>query len=308
MLTKQSLSLCILGILLVQSQVLRAENRVWQTQWHYESKCKDNQTDECLLVHMNTVTHINLAINNLNKTELEENSATIRVISDSELLLVSRQIPLNEIDNGRWNGSVDIEAVFIGKSNLHVEITRKNLEAEQSQKLQVVIIRPERLIDMIFIISVAALVSILYINFGAALDLGKVKSVLRRPIGPAIAFCCHFVFLPLVSDTMTHAWERMQNSFQWKQIFSFSFSFTSNQSSYVLGQWLFPNNVEMQLGLLVTGSGPAGGASNTWTVLLGGNIDASITMSTTSTFAAFRMLLFKNFTLDLVWRLFIRSI
>lgn len=43
----------------------------------------------------------------------------------------------------------------------------------------------------------------------------------------------------------------------------------------------------MQLGLFFTGSSPAGGASNMWTVLLGGNLDLSITMSTTSTLAAF---------------------
>lgn len=59
------------------------------------------------------------------------------------------------------------------------------------------------------------------------------------------------------------------------------------QAAYVLGLVLFPNNPEMQLGLFFTGASPAGGASNTWTVILGGNIDLSVTMSTTSTLAAF---------------------
>lgn len=59
------------------------------------------------------------------------------------------------------------------------------------------------------------------------------------------------------------------------------------QAAYVLGLILFPNNPEMQLGLFFTGASPAGGASNTWTVILGGNIDLSVTMSTTSTLAAF---------------------
>ena len=195
-------TLCVLGLLLVvQSQVLRAQSN-FQTQWQYESKCKENQTNECLLMHMGTATHINLTIKNLNKTELEEHSATIRVISDSDLLSVSKEIPLNEIqDNGTWSGAFDIEAIFIGKSYLYVEISRKDAKPEQSDKLLVIIVRPERVIDTIFIISVATLVSILYINFGAALDLGKVKGVLRRPVGPAIAFFCHFIFLPLVSET-----------------------------------------------------------------------------------------------------------
>lgn len=57
----------------------------------------------------------------------------------------------------------------------------------------------------------------------------------------------------------------------------------------MLGLWLFPNNAEMQLGLFFTGASPAGGASNTWTVILGGSLETSITMSTTSTLAAFLM-------------------
>lgn len=59
------------------------------------------------------------------------------------------------------------------------------------------------------------------------------------------------------------------------------------QSAYGLGLLLFPNSPEMQLGLFFTGASPAGGASNTWTVILGGNLDLSITMSTTSTLSAF---------------------
>lgn len=195
-------TLCALGLLLlVQSQGLRAQSN-FQTQWQYESKCEEDQAEDCLLMHMATVTHINLTITSLNKPELEEHNATIRVISDGNILSVSKEIPLNEIqDNGTWNGSFDIEAIFIGKSYLYVEISKKDAK-EKSDKLPVIIVRPERLIDTIFIISVATLVSILYINFGAALDLGKVKGVLRRPVGPAIAFFCHFIFLPLVSETL----------------------------------------------------------------------------------------------------------
>lgn len=59
------------------------------------------------------------------------------------------------------------------------------------------------------------------------------------------------------------------------------------QTAYVLGLLLFPNDPALQLGLFFTGASPAGGASNTWTVILGGNIDLSITMSTTSTLASF---------------------
>lgn len=71
------------------------------------------------------------------------------------------------------------------------------------------------------------------------------------------------------------------------------------QVSYGLGWLLFKENIPLRLGLFFTGVSPAGGASNIWTVLLGGNLDLSITMSTTSTLFSFGMLLnrfFFNYT------------
>lgn len=60
---------------------------------------------------------------------------------------------------------------------------------------------------------------------------------------------------------------------------------------------LFPNNIEMQLGLFFTGVSPSGGASNIWCVILGGNLDLSISMTAISTFAAFGMMPLWIFTL-----------
>lgn len=53
----------------------------------------------------------------------------------------------------------------------------------------------------------------------------------------------------------------------------------------------------MRLGLLFVGVSPAGGASNIWTVVLDGNIDLSVTMTTVSTFAAFGLMPLWLFTL-----------
>lgn len=43
----------------------------------------------------------------------------------------------------------------------------------------------------------------------------------------------------------------------------------------------------MQLGIFFTGISPSGGASNIWTILLGGNLNLSVTMTTLCTIAAF---------------------
>lgn len=56
----------------------------------------------------------------------------------------------------------------------------------------------------------------------------------------------------------------------------------------------------MQLGIFFTGVSPGGGASNMWAVILGGNLNLSITMTTISTFAAFGMMPLWLFTLGKV--------
>merc|ERR1711963_1169415 len=95
------------------------------------------------------------------------------------------------------------------------------------------------------------------------LDLNVVKEVLRKPIGPAIGFVSQFIFMPLCS-------------------FALGFVF---------------DNPEMRLGLFFTGTSPGGGASNIWTIMFGGNLNLSVTMTAVSTFSAFFMMPLWIFTL-----------
>lgn len=116
-------------------------------------------------------------------------------------------------------------------------------------------LRPERLIDTLFAVAIIFLLGILFINFGCALDKKIIIAIMKRPIGPAIGSLCQIGFLPLIA--------------------------------YGLGVWLFPNHPEMALGLFMSGITPAGGASNIYALLLNGNINLSISMTTISTLAAF---------------------
>lgn len=59
------------------------------------------------------------------------------------------------------------------------------------------------------------------------------------------------------------------------------------QLSFVIGYILFPGRPELQIGIFFTGISPSGGASNIWTLLLDGNLNLSITMTTLCTIAAF---------------------
>ncbi|CAH0555231.1 unnamed protein product [Brassicogethes aeneus] len=168
-------------------------------------------------------------------------------------------IPLN---NSEKVGTFNLTGNFLGKTLIKCKLPNSD---ELCEQFEVIVVRKKRLIDTIFTASVATLVSIIYINFGCALNWGELRKNLKRPIGPVIGFIGQFLIMPLLS--------------------------------FGLGKVLFPESPEMQLGMFFTGVSPAGGASNVWTVILEGNMDLSITMTTISTFAAFGMMPLWIFTL-----------
>lgn len=168
---------------------------------------------------------------------------------------------------GYWWGQFNVTGKFLGQSEIIVKLKqpKSNYVEEAVEKLPVVVTRNKRVIDYVFTASTAVSMSILYINFGAALDLAVVKSILLRPIGPVIGFIGQFLLMPLIS--------------------------------YGLGHLLFPDFPELALGLFFTGISPGGGASNIWTIILGGNMNLSISMTAISTFAMFGMMPLWLFTL-----------
>lgn len=124
-----------------------------------------------------------------------------------------------------------------------------------NEVLNVVVLRHARLIDTLFSVTIVILLAILFINFGAAINLQIIREIFKRPVGIIIGTVCQVVFMPLIA--------------------------------YGLGLALFPHDHELALGLFLTGITPAGGASNIYALLLGGNINLSISMTTISTLACF---------------------
>lgn len=151
---------------------------------------------------MYTFPNVTCNITGLNYTEMLKYNGNIKMKSDNELLVfVDEQITATDINtNGKWSNSFQIIALFLGSANIYAEYNDSLGRYEKSlNALPVVVIRKDRVIDHVFTASVAALVSILYINFGAALDVAKVKSILVRPIGPSIGVFCQFFIMPIVS-------------------------------------------------------------------------------------------------------------
>ncbi|XP_049880720.1 solute carrier family 10 member 6-like [Pectinophora gossypiella] len=165
---------------------------------------------------------------------------------------------LTEADenNNEWTGRIRVYGRFLGRTNMSVSVKRGSAAPTvAAERLPVVVVRPERIIDRIFVTSVALFVSLIFINFGCAMHWPTVKEVLKRPIGPVIGMCGQFIFMPLMS--------------------------------FGLGFLIFPNAPAMRLGMFFTGVSPGGGASNIWTFILGGNLNLSLAMTSISTLACF---------------------
>uniref|UniRef100_A0A336MLN3 CSON002840 protein n=1 Tax=Culicoides sonorensis TaxID=179676 RepID=A0A336MLN3_CULSO len=217
---------------------------------------------------MDSMNYTTLTLENIPPELIVNDVAEMQLVSQfPDRVGVEKKFQEIKVLQNTWSGNVTVRGVFLGQSEVYVElkVPGQNKTERANEVLDVVVTRHKRIIDHIFTGTVALLVSILYINFGAALDLDKVKGILVKPIGPCIGFVGQFVLMPLIA--------------------------------YGLGLWLFPQAPELALGLFFTGISPGGGASNVWTVILGGNMNLSICMTAISTFSMFGMMPLWLFTL-----------
>ncbi|XP_061401065.1 hepatic sodium/bile acid cotransporter-like [Musca vetustissima] len=165
-----------------------------------------------------------------------------------------------------WKGNFTMEGILLGRTPVYVELRRPNQETETAaETMDVIILRKIDKLDVAFRTLVGGFVMLLYVNFGAALELDALKRILLKPIGPAIGFVGQFLIMPILS--------------------------------FSIGYFLFRDMIELRLGLFFTGSTPGGGASNIFTVLLSGNLNLSITMTAISNLLAFGMMPLWIFTL-----------
>lgn len=154
---------------------------------------------DALTIHMHTTENVNLTLEGL--PQLTAGSYVHITSNNDQLAEVSKQIQPAEVSNGRWVGNFDINAVFLGRTSVYVELVTPGggTPEQAAETLTLTIIREDRAIDHAFTGSVATLVALLYINFGAALDVSKLKGIIKKPIGPIIGFCGQFIVMPLVS-------------------------------------------------------------------------------------------------------------
>lgn len=73
-----------------------------------------------------------------------------------------------------------------------------SIKNSSKEHVNIIVVRKQQLIDRIFVICVAGLMSIIFINFGCALDTDQLKQCIKKPIAPAVSFFAQFLILPIV--------------------------------------------------------------------------------------------------------------
>nr|AKN21472.1 slc10a-5 [Schmidtea mediterranea] len=179
----------------------------------------------------------------------------------------NKQIQIGSTSNVSVNFSVLVLAKRLGGSNLICSLNLSNNSRVKMEKklIEIIVSRKQTVAELIFRIVVSIFVIFLTFVMGCGLDKEIILGYLKKPISPLIGFCSQFVFMPLVSAALG--------------------KFTGIHPAFGLG-------------LLTIGCSPGGGASNIWTILFGGDMDLSITMTFISSCAALAMMPFWMFILS----------
>ncbi|KAA3673331.1 uncharacterized protein DEA37_0012069 [Paragonimus westermani] len=69
----------------------------------------------------------------------------------------------------------------------------------------VVVLRGRRVVQLVFRIMIVTMVTLFTFTMGCELDPELLKAYSRRPVGPAIGFCCQFIIMPLLRSIV---WSR----------------------------------------------------------------------------------------------------
>lgn len=173
-----------------------------------------------VILRMGEQKELKLNLKNLNKSELIESSAEIRVVSDSYVLRVDKKIPVSAIANGQWHGVIAMEAVFLGAAQVFIEIESKTKNESQVERsmnyVYVDVIRkrpPVWMYTDYYDIYELVLYLVTRLLLGAVLKWHEVMAIFEKPLCVAVSFCCSILIMPMVSE-IVNCRERKGNQIQ----------------------------------------------------------------------------------------------
>lgn len=242
----------LLGLLFLSPFLVTSQDtqQVPQLEWHVEFS--PNITTAYLTKKFTIAVLITGFTNDLIDLNNLKNKSNIRIVGlDDNIASVYHPVQLKQVPNNNslWQGTFNVSGHFIGSTRFHVEInTTSNVVQRSVEYAKVIVIRPRNSLDTIFQTTIFVVMIFLYVSFGAAVDLHQLGSMFKSPKGPIIGFLAQFIMMPL--------------------------------TAYGLGVWLYSNELYMFLGLFFLGISPGGGSSNLWALLLNGNLNLSIFLTT----------------------------
>lgn len=145
----------------------------------------------------------NLDIDSLNTVRILNSAAENARLTNGSVFELNW---IKNHENGTYEGwfEFQVKGLFVGYGIFEIEIF-DNLTNDKSVhvgKFKVGILRTDTFstLSNIFTYTMTVLICINTFVMGLQLDWKIIVAVMRRPIAPAIGFCCQFIIMPLVSS------------------------------------------------------------------------------------------------------------
>ncbi|CAJ0585505.1 unnamed protein product, partial [Mesorhabditis spiculigera] len=189
----------------------------------------------------------------VNLEEASNNTIAINCVDTAVCEVVRVDQPL---DDGQNALNVTIEGKFVGVTFLNVSYGK---QTDLSLKLRIERSDWEHVKAKLFVVSLIIFIPIITFLMGTQLEMEKIIAIWKRPIGPLTGMLCQFGIMPLVAYSM---------------------------AKYIL----WDQDISIRLALFAAGTCPGGGKSSFWTIIYGGNLDLSISMTFSQHVAALIMM------------------
>ncbi|CAF0933343.1 unnamed protein product [Brachionus calyciflorus] len=215
-----------------------------------------------------------LIIRNISLEQLVINSTDVNIFKFSNISLCSftkcptpsdflRKLNLNkteEFDVFR----IEIIPVLIGKASLELNTSSQ----QQIAHVNITIIQPRRIIDIIFDIAIYSFGFIISLLMGILLDKECIVKLFKMPKPMFIGFFCQYIIMPMLAFSICNI-----------------FHLTPLES----------------LALFIYGCSPGGAGSNNWTILFNGDLDLSAVLTFVSVLSSMVMMPLWIYTLGRVF-------
>ncbi|KAL6735895.1 hypothetical protein Aduo_006295 [Ancylostoma duodenale] len=202
---------------------------------------------------------LTIQVTDSSSSHTSENRSVLVKCADEfvcKVLSYPKRVVLLPDENYTSTFRVEVEASFLGITQLNVTIGDEEIQPYQ---LRIVRSNRDQKATLAFSIFIAIFVLIITFMMGTQLEPRRIIGIVRKPIGPTVGFFCQFGLMPTLG--------------------------------FLLAEYGLPADaVSLKLALFAVSTCPGGGKSSFWTIIFGGNLDLSISMTFTQTIAALFMM------------------